>query len=49
MMILADKNKVCKESHEHIHIGTEQVPQPHELETVEVFYCITCNCTWKEA
>ena len=48
-MIIADQRKVCKEVHEHVYIGTEHVPQPNELQTVEVFYCQTCNCTWKEA
>lgn len=48
-MVIIANQKVCKDEHEHVYIGTEHVPQPHELETVEVFYCPTCNSTWKEA
>lgn len=51
-MTLEANHKVCTEKqdgHKHIYIGTEHVSQPHELETVQVFYCITCNSTWKEA
>lgn len=48
-MIIAIKKMCTEYHHDTIHIGTEQVPQPHELETVEVLYCPVCNCTWKEA
>lgn len=48
-MKMAKQNEVCKGVHSHVYIGTENVPQPHELQSVDVFYCPDCNCTWKEA
>ena len=46
--IIAQSNVVCKSTqHTVIHLGSEQLPD-HELESLNMFYCLECNAFWRE-
>ena len=39
----------CPPSEKNIVRVTSRDIRPHELEDLDVFYCVTCNNTWDEA